>query len=420
MSDRIPLSTAFTLVFKGYLSSDHISDATGKTVTCAISKNVGAFGAPSGGATATEIGNGWYYIAISTTDTNAAGPLIFRATASGMDSSEKDYLVVDPATVFYGVNVVSQANIDFGALQKTSLNAATPASVQNISAQTGDAYARLGATPPTAVQIRTEMDSNSTKLANLDATISSRTKPADTQAAVTTVTTTTNLTNAPTNGDFTAAMKTSLNNATPVASLSGDFTATMKTSLNASTPASIQNQVAQTVDVATRLSAAAYVAPDNTDILAILAVKAVTDKLITAMELNAGNYRFTIAALAQAPAGGGGGGLNAQQVANAVWDELIANHLTAGTTGRKLSDLSSSAGSGAITWTYTLTDSVSGNPIANAEIWITTDALGNNVIASGMTNQAGAATFYLNAGVVYVWRQKSGWNFVNPDTETVS
>ncbi len=47
---------------------------------------------------------------------------------------------------------------------------------------------------------------------NIDALISSRTKPADTQAAVTTVT---NLTNAPGAGDFTATMKTSLNAATP-------------------------------------------------------------------------------------------------------------------------------------------------------------------------------------------------------------
>lgn len=39
-------------------------------------------------------------------------------------------------------NVVSQANIDFGALQKTSLNAATPASVQNIPA-TGIGFTAL-------------------------------------------------------------------------------------------------------------------------------------------------------------------------------------------------------------------------------------------------------------------------------------
>lgn len=46
---------------------------------------------------------------------------------------------------------------------------------------------------------------------NIDALISSRTKPADTQAAVTLVTTCTNLTNAPTAGDLTAAMKASVN-----------------------------------------------------------------------------------------------------------------------------------------------------------------------------------------------------------------
>lgn len=53
----------------------------------------------------------------------------------------------------------------------------------------------------------------------------------------TSIATVTNLTNAPTSGDFTAAMKTSLNAATPAATLSGDFSATMKTSLNAATPA---------------------------------------------------------------------------------------------------------------------------------------------------------------------------------------
>lgn len=77
--------------------------------------------------------------------------------------------------------------------------------------QTGDAFARIGAAGAGLTAL------GDARIANLDATISSRTKPADTQAAVTTVT---NLTNAPTSGDFTAAMKTSLNAATPAASLS--------------------------------------------------------------------------------------------------------------------------------------------------------------------------------------------------------
>ena len=55
-----------------------------------------------------------------------------------------------------------------------------------------DGSAEVASSAPTVVQIRTEMDSNSTKLANLDATISSRLAPSGTLATVTT------LTNAPT------------------------------------------------------------------------------------------------------------------------------------------------------------------------------------------------------------------------------
>lgn len=78
------------------------------------------------------------------------------------------------------------------------------------------------------------------------------------------------------------------------------------------------------------------------------------------------------------------------------------------------------AGIGAITWAYTLTESGTGDPIADANVWVTSDIGGANVLASGITDQNGVVTFYLDAGTVYVWRQKSGWNFTNPDTETVS
>ena len=83
-------------------------------------------------------------------------------------------------------------------------------------------------TPPTAAAIRTEMDANSTKLANLDATVSSRLAPSGTLATVTI------LTNAPTSGDFTTAMKTSLNAATPASVIGavGSVTANVNTNAN--------------------------------------------------------------------------------------------------------------------------------------------------------------------------------------------
>jgi len=87
-----------------------------------------------------------------------------------------------------------------------------------------------------------------------------------------------------------------------------------------------------------------------------------------------------------------------------------------------IKDSQSSAGSGAITFTYTLytDEDAETGPIADVAVWVTTDSGGSNVVASGTTNVSGAVVFYLSAGTYYFWRQKSGYNFTNPDTETVS
>jgi len=78
-------------------------------------------------------------------------------------------------------------------------------------------------------------------------------------------------------------------------------------------------------------------------------------------------------------------------------------------------------GAGAITWIYTLTDADTGDAIADADVWATSDISGNDVIASGKTDQNGKVTFYLDAGTVYIWRAKTGWNFSpQPDVEVVS
>ena len=69
---------------------------------------------------------------------------------------------------------------------------------------------------------------------------------------------------------------------------------------------------------------------------------------------------------------------------------------------------------------YTLLESPSNDPIADADVWATTDSAGSNVVASGRTDQNGEITFYLDSGTVYIWRQKSGYNFTNPDTEVIA
>lgn len=84
-------------------------------------------------------------------------------------------------------------------------------------------------------------------------------------------------------------------------------------------------------------------------------------------------------------------------------------------------------GSGAISYTYTVTDSVTTNPIDGAEVWITTDLAGTNVIWAGVTDAFGVARDAagnlpaLDAGTYYFWKQIAGYlDDDSPDTEVVS
>ena len=78
-------------------------------------------------------------------------------------------------------------------------------------------------------------------------------------------------------------------------------------------------------------------------------------------------------------------------------------------------------GAGAISWTYTLPDSATGGPIDGAEIWVTSDSAGLYVLASGITDSAGLVTFMLDAGTVFVWAKKAGYNMDDlPDEEVVA
>ena len=95
---------------------------------------------------------------------------------------------------------------------------------------------------------------------------------------------------------------------------------------------------------------------------------------------------------------------------------ILGNRLDA-----KVSAVSgNSPGAGAVELTYTLTEPDLTTPIPDADVWATTDAPGTTVVASGRTDQYGLITFYLDPGTIYIWRQKSGYNFTNPDTETVA
>jgi hypothetical protein len=83
---QIPQSTAKLVMFKAYLDTDHTTEATGKTIAITISKNGGAFGNPNAGATnATEVSSGWYKVTLDTTDTGTLGPIAVRGAQADID-----------------------------------------------------------------------------------------------------------------------------------------------------------------------------------------------------------------------------------------------------------------------------------------------------------------------------------------------
>ena len=100
-------------------------------------------------------------------------------------------------------------------------------------------------------------------------------------------------------------------------------------------------------------------------------------------------------------------------VIDGIVDEIL---IDTGTT-LPAAIIAGSSGSGATAKTYTVTDGSS--PISGVYVWITTDLSGTNIIASGYTDDLGEVIFFLDSGTTYyVWRQKSGYTFSNPDTET--
>lgn len=79
-----------------------------------------------------------------------------------------------------------------------------------------------------------------------------------------------------------------------------------------------------------------------------------------------------------------------------------------------------------IEFTYTVTESGTGNPIDGAGVAISTDIAGNNIIWNGTTDAFGVARDLndevpcLDAGTYYFWAERAGYSFTNPDTEVVS
>lgn len=195
---------------------------------------------------------------------------------------------------------------DFTTAMKTSLNAATPS--VTVSDKTGFSLSAAGiqAIWDRLTSALTTVGSIGKLLVDtLDAAISTRTKPSDTQARVTLVDTTTTLTN-------------------PVSSVAGAV-------------GSVTGNVGGNVNGSVG-SVAGSVAGNVTGSVGSLAAQAKTDVAGAVLNAVAASYDTAGTIGEQINNAGSGGSVpTVQQIVDGVWDEPNADHVDAGSTGSNLS-----------------------------------------------------------------------------------
>ena len=198
--------------------------------------------------------------------------------------------------------------------------------------------------------------------------------------------------------DFTATEKLSLNAATPTVTV-GDKTGF---ELAADQAVNVTKIAGAAVSTSTAQIGVNVVSQDNIDFSA-LQKASITAAVPDVSAIQSGlALDATVAKAATA-------------LSTAVWTNAKAAFLDVAV---------SSLGTGITSFpaqTYTIT--IDGVPCADCLVVMTTDIAGSNPIHSGTTDALGQVTFYPNlpAGTtVYLWRFKTGVNFVNPDTEAIS
>ena len=348
--------------------------------------------------------------------------------------------------------------------QTMDITGSLSGSVGSVSGAVGSVAADVGITQAgadkawsTAARTLTALDEDTTTI-DLDGT---------TVGTVTTATTCTNLTNAPTAGDFTATMKTSLDTAADtvtVTSMGADVLTASALNADAVTEI-IDNFETQSAADPTgfkvnvmEVNGTSQTAGDLADLIgtAQADLNTITGSdgvtLATAQGLYAPNIVVPDAA-GVAPTAGeiktaieaagshltlikavtdiipDAGALTTIDTNTARLTAERAAVLTDWINGGRLDvildailvDTSAmGSGAGSITYVYNVTDLDTGGPLDGASVWVTTDSAGLYVIASGVTDDAGNVTFYLDAGTRYFWRSKAGHNFNNPDEEIIS
>lgn len=170
-------------------AADHVTGKTGLTLTIAASKDGAAFAAIT--PTVTELGAGWYAIALTAGHTDTLGDLALHVTATGADPADLVLLVeagatdADVSTRLATAGYTAPNNAGIASIlaavdtEVAAILAAVDTEVTAIKARTDNLPADTAATLTTVLGYVDELESRLTAtraglLDNLDAAVSSR------------------------------------------------------------------------------------------------------------------------------------------------------------------------------------------------------------------------------------------------------
>lgn len=318
--------------------------------TAQVSKN-------SGGGT--HIANGWYYLTLDATDTNTVGNLVITVDVSGALSVQCKCLVLSAAV--YDVKFGTTAPSTYAGGAVASVTGAVGSVTGSVGSVTGNVAGITGVTFPATVASPTNITGG-------------------------TITTVTNLTNAPTAGDLTAAMKASVTAAVPTA---GENATQVRTELT--------TELARIDETISSRSTFAPVIDGDTGKPVVVVDRFVGDVGLQQVAESARDISN-----ANPAEGSVGAGIAAAQAAAEETLEAVE-----GMGGAP--DL---RGPGADSVTINIkSDAVN---VADADVWITADEAGTNTVAGTLqTNAGGNVTFLLDEGeTYYLWMQKDSINSI--------
>lgn len=154
-------STARNLMVLMTSSTDHITGATGLSLTITASKNGAAFASIA--PTVTERGDGWYSLALTTAHTDTLGDLALHVTASGADPTDVREEVFaslpgDSVTVSsLASNSITAASIAADAVTEIQSGLATSSALSTVD---GNVTAIKAKTDSLAFTVAGQVDAN--------------------------------------------------------------------------------------------------------------------------------------------------------------------------------------------------------------------------------------------------------------------